>query len=108
MNRADVYRLIDGERSYQDQKWNADTTISGGTHGIEAWYVFIEDYINEAKHILARLPKQIGDVRAMEIMRKVAAMAVCAMEQHDTLPRQDPYRTGANERYRLQQEILNQ
>jgi hypothetical protein len=87
MKREDVYKLIDGERDYQDAKWNSSTTTSDGIHSVEEWIVYIEDYLNEAKHILARLDKKHADVDAMIIMRKVAAMAVCAMEQHDTQPR---------------------
>ena len=51
--------------------------------------MFIEDYVNEAKHILSRESKQVADSKGMDIMRKVAAMAVCAMEQHETLPRKN-------------------
>jgi hypothetical protein len=87
MKRQDVYRLIDGERDYQDKKWNPSTTTSDGIHSVEEWLVYIEDYVNEAKHILARESKDVADIRAMNIMRKVAAMAVCAMEQHDTFSR---------------------
>ena len=87
MNRLNVYELINGERDYQNSKWNPETTTSDGRHSVEEWFVYIEDYVNEAKHTLSRKPKQVADEEAMEIMRKVAAMAVCAMEQHETLPR---------------------
>ena len=40
MKRADVYKLIDGERDYQDEKWNTNTTMSGGHHYTpEAFFV---------------------------------------------------------------------
>ena len=87
MERPEVYKLIDGEREYQELRWNKDTTISEGVHSVEEWFLYIEDYINEAKHILTRNARQKSDQPAMEIMRKVAAMAVCAMEQHETKPR---------------------
>ena len=80
--RQEVYEAIDSERNYQNSKWNPQTTTSNGRHSLEEWCVYIEDYVNEAKHILSRLPKQEADIQAIHIMRKVAAMAVCAMEQH--------------------------
>ena len=63
MKRQDVYKLIDGERDYQNQKWNAATTISENIHSVEAWYTYIEDYIREAQHILSREPQQIADIK---------------------------------------------
>jgi hypothetical protein len=87
MKRSDVYKLIDVEREYQDAKWTPETTTSDGVHSVEEWLVYIEDYVNEAKHILSRNPKQDADKKSMENMRKIAAMAVCAMEQHETPPR---------------------
>lgn len=82
MIREDVYKLIDGERDYQDWRWNENTTISKNLHSFEEWFMYIEDYVNEAKHLLSRLARQDADVQASEIMRKVAAMAICALEEH--------------------------
>jgi len=82
MNRNDVYKLIDGERDYQEKKWNINTTESGGFHSFEEWVVYIEDYLSEMKHILARQPSSQVEMQAADIMRKIAAMAVCSMEQH--------------------------
>lgn len=82
VTRAEVYKAIDSERAYQDSKWNPETTTSDGMHSLEEWFMYIEDYVNEAKHILSRQSRQVGDVTALDIMRKVAGMSVCAMEQH--------------------------
>jgi hypothetical protein len=87
MKRSDVYKLIDGERAYQDKKWTAETSRNFAQHSPEEWFTYIEDYVNEAKHILARESFVTADQKAMDIMRKVAGMAVCAMEQHETPPR---------------------
>lgn len=84
MERKDVYRLIDGERDYQDSRWNTETTISHNIHTPGEWFMYIEDYINEAKHILSREARQDANSKAMSIMRKVAAMTVCAMEYNET------------------------
>ena len=87
MKRQDVYKLIDGERAYQDRKQILENMTSDGTHSIEEWLVHIEDYVNEAKHLLSRNAKQNTDKPVMDIFRKIAGMAVYAMEQHETLPR---------------------
>ena len=88
MKREQVYELIDGERRYQEARWKKDVTQLGEhIHTPEEWIVYMEDYLAEAKHILSRnsVPDCYSD--AMEIMRKVTAMGVCAMEQIDTKPR---------------------
>ena len=54
MDRLKVLELINGERDYQNKKWNSETTTSDGIHSVEEWLVYIEDYVNEAKHILSR------------------------------------------------------
>jgi len=84
MERTKVYELIDGEREYQDKRWTSETTTSRGLHTPEEWFMFIEDYVSEAKHILSREARQTATPKAMAIMRKVGAMAVCAMEQIET------------------------
>jgi hypothetical protein len=88
MKRQEVYKLIDGERNYQDEKWNSDTTGTGGQHDDPmAWVGFMEDYLTEAKHILSRNSKEVSYPIAMDIIRKVTAMGVAAMEQIPTEPR---------------------
>mgnify|MGYP000140154957 CR=1 FL=1 len=81
MKREEVYKAIDTERDYQDSRWNCDTTSSCGKHSPEEWYMYIENYVNEAKHILSRENVQTAYPKAMDIMRKIAAMSICSMEQ---------------------------
>ena len=81
MKREEVYKSIDSERDYQDTRWNEGTTTSGGKHSPEEWFTYMTDYINEAQHILSRENVQDSYPKAMNIMRKVASMAVCAGEQ---------------------------
>jgi hypothetical protein len=82
MNREDVYEVIDSERDYQDGKWNCQTTTSCGKHSLEEWFMYIEDYLNEAKHTLSRLASPEAEKIAIHNVRKIAAMCVHAMEQH--------------------------
>lgn len=90
LTRKEVYDAIDSERNYQDLRWNEGTTSSGGVHSPEEWYMYIENYVNEAKGILSRENVQSSYPKAMDIMRKVAAMSVCAMEQNGTKLREIP------------------
>lgn len=76
--RQEVYEAIDGERNYQ-RKW--EKSDSKGEHSFSEWFAYMEDYIGEAKHILAREMKQDGYPKVTHIMRKVTAMGVAAMEQ---------------------------
>ena len=88
MDRKDVYKLIDGERDYQSIKWNEFTTSSANIHTPEEWIMYMQDYLLEASHILSREAAQTGRPKAMEIIRKVTALGVAAMEDIDTKPRQ--------------------
>ena len=93
MNRAtrdEVYHAIDTERVYQDRLWNSFTTTSEGLHSIEEWLIYIEDYLNEAKHVVSRKARQEADPRALAIMRKIAAMCVACMEQNGCSVREKP------------------
>jgi hypothetical protein len=88
MKRSDVYKLIDGERDYQDKRWSAITTISKGIHTPDEFVLYMLDYLNEAQHVLSRESATTGRPKAMEIIRKITAMGVSAMEQNETNPRQ--------------------
>lgn len=88
ISRKLVYEHIDGERDYQDMVWNPDTTSSHGNHSWEEWFCYMEDYIREAEHILSRQPKQTADIQAAHIARKVAALAVAALENLGSYPRE--------------------
>jgi hypothetical protein len=88
MKREDVYKLIDGEREYQNQRWINDQMPSGThVHTPEEWIVYMEDYLAEAKHILSRNEAPGCYKEAMDIIRKVTAMGIAAMEQNETQPR---------------------
>lgn len=89
MKREEVYKLIDGEREYQDKRWLSTPGSRHVHHTPEEWLVYIEDYVNEAKHLMAREPYDDCESRAMGIMRKIAAMAVCAIEQNGAPARTD-------------------
>lgn len=80
--RAEVYKVIDGERAYQDSKWNESTCESAGVHNPTEWLVYMENYLLEAKHIVSRESDQTAFPKALANIRKIAAMAVACMEQN--------------------------
>lgn len=84
----EVFQLIVTERKYQEKVWNCETTDSCGQHIPGEWFMYIEDYVNQAKHILTKENVQVGYPLAMAIMRKIAALAVAAMEQLETPARE--------------------
>jgi len=77
MNRVDVYQLIDNERAYQDTK--SLGTNSNFTVGEEL--VLLKSYLDLAFNAWTH---NAGDVKALEEVRKVAAIAVRCMEHHPT------------------------
>lgn len=79
--REVVYSAIDGERDYQDQKWGNDQ------HSLLEWLVFIEDYSAEAKHFTIRNPDPEAFYFLQHSLRKIAGLAVCALEQHGVMTR---------------------
>lgn len=80
--REEVFNALNTESEYAHKKWNCSTTTTCGIHSITEWIAYMEDYLKEAKHILAREPKQISDPKALHIMRKVTNMGVEAMCQN--------------------------
>ncbi|HNC56691.1 MAG TPA: hypothetical protein PLP33_14690 [Leptospiraceae bacterium] len=84
MERKEVYKLIDGERNYQETLWSVigETGNIPSAHSFAEWLVFIEDYVNEAKHLLTRESFVSANPKVGDIMRKVAALAVAALEEH--------------------------
>jgi len=73
LTRAEVYALIDGERDYQDREWPDDD------HQVGAYLTMLQTYMNAA-HDAWTYNK--GDDDALDVIRKIAGIAVRAMEVH--------------------------
>lgn len=74
--RQEVYAAIDSERAYQESKW-------GDNHKAVSQYLYYaEDYLAEAKHLVARNSYENVRVEVTAIARKIAALMVKLMEQH--------------------------
>lgn len=79
----DVVSAIKGERDYQDYRW------PGHKHSFEEFAVYMEDYLSELKHLTSRndMNEPVNMDNARDIMRKVTAMGVAALEQNGVLGR---------------------
>ena len=75
MERKEIYNIIDGERDYQDTRWQSDTDQN---KSIAEWLIYIEAHLNKAKNEVYH----ISPISAMEEIRKITALGVCAMEIH--------------------------
>jgi hypothetical protein len=82
VSRPEVYRAVDSERDYQDRKWNENTCPSKGLHSVQEWLTYIRDYTEEALHIGCRESDATAIPKQLDIIRKIAGMGVCAMEQN--------------------------
>ncbi len=81
MSRRDVYRMIDGEREYQEELWNTSETSSRKSVG--EYLTLIRAYSYHADNAYTK-----GDEEgAREDIRKLAALAVHCLEIHGALPR---------------------
>lgn len=80
-HRAAVFAAINGERDYQDRRW------PGSRHSNVEFLVYIRSYVNEALEFASRNPDLEAAAVCTNNLRKVAALAVAAMEQNGVLPR---------------------
>jgi hypothetical protein len=81
MNRQDVYKRLDGERDYQDASWGHRRTLNGTPDEekpVAEWINYMEFHIAKAKEKVYYL----DTLGATAELRKIAALAVRAMEIH--------------------------
>jgi hypothetical protein len=93
MERNDVYKRIDAERKYQDLRWSGDLRVGDvpdEEKPVAEWINYIEYHLSKAKDCNYHL--KTND--ALEEIRKVAALAVRAMEIHGCPERRMPDRIG--------------
>ena len=94
--REDVYDAIDSEREYQDQIWRmANPAMKAGATWSETtvpneltigeFVLLIEEYAAKARAEWTVEPKP--EIRTLDVMRKIAGIAVNCMEQHGAIPR---------------------
>lgn len=80
--RAEVYTAIDGERLYQQamaSNAHGDPT-NDRTKSLEEFALYIDDYVTELTNQLSRTWGPDAYVKPLNTLRKIAALAVAAME----------------------------
>ena len=84
MKREDVYKLIDGEREYQDAHHQLILEqCRDGEHSIADWTIYVEVHLMKAKYYIYDF--KYG--AALEEIRKIAALCVACMEHNETKSR---------------------
>lgn len=76
-NREHVYIVIDTEREYQDKLGSERT--DGTDHTVGDYVTMMQHYQNE---LVRAWTLNAGDDAALEVMRKIAGIAVHCMEDH--------------------------
>lgn len=88
MTREEVYRLIDGERDYQDNLWGKTLSSNkpgNGERTVDEFALYIAGYAQE----LTTIASHSADPNSkLAHVRKIAALAVACMEQHGAPARQ--------------------
>ena len=87
VSREEVYKVIDGERAYQDMRWNESTTPTGGFHTVPEFVLYMEHYLQEARRLLSTQPDPKANEDGLDFVRKVTAMGVACMEQNGAVER---------------------
>ena len=79
------FEAIRGEREYQDSLWG--NAPSKGKHTVPEWILFMQNYLREAEYVFCLKASPACYIDALHAIRKVAAMAVCCMEQNGVMQR---------------------
>ena len=74
--RIEVYKVIDGERDYQDSLGSDRVSIPKHPHEICEEIVMMRQYLDKAEKAWVNNPGEIGDLASLHELRKVAAMGL--------------------------------
>lgn len=77
LSREEVYKLIDGERKYQNTLTPERT--EGKSHTVGNYLTMLRHYINQAD---TQWVLYSGDQFALDVIRKIGAICVRCMEEH--------------------------
>ena len=91
LTREQVYKLIDSEREYQENKWgknlsgNRPTTPEReGERTVDEFVLYIAGYNNKLVNFAAEFAETS---KKLDFVRKIAGLCVACMEQHGGQPR---------------------
>lgn len=76
MERSEVYKVIDTERDYQEQRW-IESEIQD--HEIASFILYMEHHLYEARKTAST---QSPETEALQHLRKVVALGVKCFEVH--------------------------
>jgi hypothetical protein len=85
MIREDVYKLIDGERDYQDKLGPDRRDPTEVNHSVGDYLVMLSTYLRRAQDDWTNYP---GVYEALDEIRKIGAIAVRCIEEHGAPLRQ--------------------
>lgn len=90
-SREEVYAALDSERAYQLFRAFQIGDTKEHFHSLEEWTVYIQNYIDELTTSLSRVWRlnSVATTNELDILRKITAMGVAAMEQHGAPRRED-------------------
>lgn len=90
--RSLVYAAIDSERAYQIEMAAKiyDNPFSDENKPLEAFVLYMEDYLHECRSQLSRTWGMQANELALNTLRKVVAIGVSAMEAHGAPQRTAP------------------
>jgi hypothetical protein len=81
MERREVYKRVDGERNYQDMRWNTNLRegdVPDEEKPVAEWLNYIEYHLSKAKDENYHLNKEAS----LAELRKITALAVRCLEIH--------------------------
>lgn len=80
MTREDVYKLIDGEREYQEALPHHQDKMQQANTSVASWIVYMEKQLVRAKDKIY----EMNEHEALTFIRKCTAVGVACMEHNDT------------------------
>jgi hypothetical protein len=88
--RVAVFNALDGEREYQEDRKRSEGYVGENhEHELAAYITFMDDYLREAKTIVSRDWSRGCPRKVLNVLRKVTALGVAAMEAHGVVRRGD-------------------
>jgi hypothetical protein len=88
--RAEAFKAIDSERDYQQSLIRRAGRYEEETKPLEAYVLYAGQYLNQVKNDLSFVWGPESIEKALNGLRKVAALAVAAMETHGAPLRIEP------------------
>jgi hypothetical protein len=89
MERKDVYKLIDGEREYQQDLEKDSSRHDGHKHTVGDYLVLLNSYVSKANTAWS---DNGTDTQALDVIRKIAGICVHCMEEYDAPERKNIYK----------------